>query len=153
MNNSKQSIITMYYDEHLLPSVIAKELDCTCGYITQVIQTDSRYLQEKKSRKEKNRIKHNKQTAEIVRKKREEEKRLTSFIKEQHNEASRELSYVPILSDIVYRKWNPSAYHTTKSGNIVIDRKLNVGIDIPKRINTKVTLPTQKYKKRYIFTI
>lgn len=149
MNNSKQSIITMYYDKHLLPSIIAKKLDCTCGYITQVIQTDSRYLEEKESRKESNRIKHNKQTAEIIKKKREEEKRLANFIKEQHNEASKELSYVPILSDIAYRKWNPSAYHSTKSGNIVIDRKLNVGIDIPKRINTKITLPTQKYKKRY----
>lgn len=151
MNNTKLSILTMYYEKHLLPSNIANALGCTPGYITQIIQTDSRYKKEKDTRKEKNRIKHNKQTAEIVRKKREEEKRLASFIKEQHNEASRELSYVPILSDMAYMKCNSSAYHTTKAGNIVIDSKLTVGMDVPKRINTKIFLPTQKYKKKYVF--
>ena len=48
----------------------------------------------------------------------------------QHIEASKELSYTTEMSDLVYRKWNPSAYHGNNKGNLVIDRKLKVGLDV-----------------------
>ena len=52
------------------------------------------------------------------------------------------------MSDLAYRKWNPNAYHTNSKGNLVIDRKLDVGSDIPKSINRNIKIPTQKYKYR-----
>ena len=153
MSKLKESIINMYYDEHMLPSSIATKLNVTAGYITQVIQKDARYADEKAQRKEMNRIKHNKATSEIMKQKREEQKLQASFIKLQHEQASMELSSSPTMSDLTFKKWNPSVYHITKSGNIVIDRKLNVGIDIPKKINSKVYLPTQKYKNKYCYSV
>lgn len=57
------------------------------------------------------------------------------------------------MSDLAYRKWNASAYHRNSKGNLVIDRKLKVGADIPKSINMNMKLPTQKYKKKYCYSI
>lgn len=57
------------------------------------------------------------------------------------------------MSDLAYRKWNPSAYHRNNKGNLVIDRKLKVGSDIPKSINMNIKIPTQKYKKKYCYII
>ena len=80
-------------------------------------------------------------------------KQLYEFVKQQHIEASKELSYSSEMSDLAYRKWNPSAYHTNSKGNLVIDRKLNVGSDVPKSINRNIKIPTQKYKKKYCYSI
>lgn len=57
------------------------------------------------------------------------------------------------MSDLPFRKWNSSAYHRNSKGNLVIDRKLKVGLDIPKSINMNIKLPTQKYKKKYCYSI
>mgnify|MGYP000871367525 CR=1 FL=1 len=54
------------------------------------------------------------------------------------------------MSDFAYRKWNYTAYHRNSKGNLVIDRKLIVGSDIPKSININMKLPTQKYKKSIV---
>jgi hypothetical protein len=153
--NTKEQILYKFYELHEKPSIIAKELLVVPSYVTKIVKQDiCKYDLEKeyqaKISKEKRKTYKNEWNKNN--KKSEELKKLDAFVKEQHIQASKELSYVPTLSDVVYRKWNPNAYHTTKLGNIVIDRKLNVGIDVPKRINTKVTLPTQKYKKKYCFS-
>ena len=81
------------------------------------------------------------------------DKQLYEFVKQQHIEASKELSYSFEISDLAYRKWNSSAYHRNSKGNLVIDRKLKVGSDVPKSINMNIKIPTQKYKKRYCYSI
>ena len=83
----------------------------------------------------------------------ETDKELYEFVKRRHIEASKELSYLSEMSDLAYRKWNPNAYHTNSKGNLVIDRKLNVGSDVPKSINRNIKIPTQKYKKKYCYSI
>ena len=65
----------MYYDKHLKGKEIANILTVTPAYVSQVIKTDCRYTLEKQTRKDKNKIKHNKETAEYMKKKREEQKR------------------------------------------------------------------------------
>lgn len=149
----KQAILSMFYDEHLKGKVIAEKLNISTPYVTQVIKKDTRYVEEKQTRKLKNKEKHNKETAEYMKKKRLEQKALEEFVKQQHIEASKELSYLPEISDLVYRKWNPSAYHRDKKGDLVLDKKLTTSLDISKKLymNTKTT--TQKYKKRYCFSI
>lgn len=153
--DNKSYILDRYYNEHTKPTIIAKELNVNPSYITKVVKSDSRYFQEKEYRT--NISKENRKIAkrEWIRKKRQNEadKELYEFVKQQHIEASKELSYTTEISDLAYRKWNPSAYHRNSKGNLVIDRKLKVGSDVPKSINMNIKIPTQKYKKKYCYSI
>ena len=153
--DNKNYILDRYYNEHTKPTIIAKELNVNPSYITKVVKSDSRYFQEKEYRT--NIGKENRKIAkrEWIRKKRQNEadKELYEFVKQQHIEASKELSYTTEISDLAYRKWNPSAYHRNSNGNLVIDRKLKVGSDVPKSINMNIKIPTQKYKKKYCYSI
>ena len=149
----KQQIISMYYDKHLKGKEIANILTVTPAYVSQVIKTDCRYTLEKQTRKDKNKIKHNQETAEYMKKKREEQKRQEAIIKNQHIEASKELSYFTEISDLAFCKWNSSAYHIDSKGNKVLDRKLKTSLDISKKIYMNIKIPTQKYKKKYCYSI
>ena len=148
--DTKNYILDKYYNEHVKPTIIAKELNVNPSYITKIVKSDMRYIGEKEYRA--NISKENRKIAkrEWIRNKRQNEvdKELYEFVKMQHIEASKELSYTTEISDLTYRKWNPSAYHRNSKGNLVIDRKLKVGSDIPKSINMNIKVPTQKYRNR-----
>ena len=145
----------MYYNEHDKPINIAKELNVNPSYITKIIKNDIRYIQEKEYRAEISKENRKIAKREWIRNKRQSEndKQLYEFVKQQHIEASKELSYSSEMSDLAYRKWNSSAYHRNCKGNLVIDRKLKVGADVPKSINMNIKIPTQKYKKKYCDSI
>ena len=65
----------------------------------------------------------------------------------QQKQDAMELSFTTnIMSDYAFAKWYLSAYHTNSKGNLVVDRKLKVGFDIPKTINMNIKVPIQKYK-------
>ena len=136
---------------------IAKELDVNPSYITKIIKKDTRYIQEKEYRiqisKENRKIAKREWIRSKMQNETETDKQLFEFVKQQHIEASKELSYSFEISDLAYRKWNSSAYHRNSKGNLVIDRKLKVGSDVPKSINMNIKIPTQKYKKRYCYSI
>lgn len=145
----------MYYNEHDKPINIAKELNVNPSYITKIIKNDIRYIQEKEYRAEISKENRKIAKREWIRNKRQSEndKQLYEFVKQQHIEASKELSYSSEMNDLAYRKWNSSAYHRNCKGNLVIDRKLKVGADVPKSINMNIKIPTQKYKKKYCYSI
>ncbi len=64
-----------------------------------------------------------------------------------------ELSYNNThLSDYTYVKCNLGAYHRNSKGDLIIDRKLNVGFDVPKKVNMNIKVPTQKYKHKCCFS-
>ena len=153
--NSKNYILDKYYNEHEKPTIIAKELNVDPSYITKIIKKDARYEQEKEYRTQISKENRKIAQREWIRNKRQNEndKQLFEFVKQQHIEASKELSYSFEISDLAYRKWNSSAYHRNSKGNLVIDRKLKVGSDVPKSINMNIKIPTQKYKKRYCYSI
>ena len=153
--NSKQYILDKYYKEHEKPSAIAKELDVHPSYITKIIKADTRYIQEKEYRAKISKENRKISKREWIRNKRQNDadKELYEFVKQQHIEASKELSYITEMSDLAYRKWNSSAYHRNKKCNLVIDRKLKVGSDVPKSVNMNIKIPTQKYKKKYCYSI
>lgn len=153
--DNKNYILDKYYNEHDKPTNIAKELNVNPSYITKIIKSDTRYIQEKEYRAQISRENRKIAKREWIRNKRQSEtdKQLYEFIKQQHIEASKELSYSSEISDLAYRKWNSSAYHRNSKGNLIIDRKLKVGSDIPKSINMNMKLPTQKYKRKYCYSI
>ena len=143
------------YKEGMTVSELAKELNVNPSYITKIIKNDIRYIQEKEYRTQISKENRKIAKREWIRNKRQSEndKQLYEFVKQQHIEASKELSYSSEMSDLAYRKWNSSAYHRNSKGNLVIDRKLKVGSDVPKSINMNIKIPTQKYKKKYCYSI
>lgn len=153
--DNKNYILDKYYNEHDKPTNIAKKLNVNPSYITKIIKNDTRYIQEKEYRA--NISKENRKIAkrEWIRNKRQNEadKELYEFVKQQHIEASKELSYSYEMSDLAFRKWNSSAYHRNSKGNLIIDRKLKAGSDVPKSINMNIKISTQKYKKKYCYSI
>lgn len=153
--DNKNYILDKYYNEHDKPTDIAKELNVHPSYITKIIKNDTRYIKEKEYRAEISRENRKIAKRDWIRNKRQSEsdKQLYEFVKQQHIEASKELSYSSEMSDLAFIKWNSSAYHRNSKGNLVIDKKLKVGSDIPKSINMNIKIPTQKYKKKYCYSI
>ena len=49
--DTKDKIIELFYNEYLRPTDIFKELKVKMPYITRIIQTDSRYIEEKEDNK------------------------------------------------------------------------------------------------------
>ena len=71
---TKDKIIDLFYEKHLRPSDIAKQLKVAKSYITKVVQKDSRYIEEKESRKAKNKEKNKIQKRVCAKNRREKEK-------------------------------------------------------------------------------
>ena len=140
--DNKNYILDKYYNEHDKPTNIAKELNVNPSYITKIIKNDTRYIQEKEYRAQISRENRKIAKRDWIRNKRQSEsnKQLYEFVKQQHIEASKELSYTSDLSDLTYRKWNSSAYHRNSKGNLIIDRKLKVCSDVPKSINMNIKI-------------
>ena len=154
--SNKEQILIRFYDLHERPTKIAKDLNVVPSYVTKIIKQDiDRYYQEKEYR-----LKISKEARKIYKsnwnkthRKSKQDKELDEFVKLQHKQASEELSYNTTISAEAIRKWNPSLYHYTPKGNLVIDKKLNVGADIPRKLNTNVKLKAQKFRKRYCYSI
>ena len=109
--DTKNYILDKYYSEHEKSSIIAKEIGVNPSYITKIIKKDIRYIPEKEYRIQISKENRKIAKREWIRNKRynEADKQLYEFVKRQHIEASKELSYSSEMSDLAYRKWNPSA--------------------------------------------
>ncbi|MFR2571683.1 MAG: hypothetical protein ACLS90_08395 [Clostridia bacterium] len=51
---TKEKIIELFFAKHLKPTEISKKLKVGMPYITKIIQKDSRYIQEKETRRQEN---------------------------------------------------------------------------------------------------
>ena len=49
--SNKEKIIKLYYDEHLQVKDISNSLNISSPYITKIIKQDSKYMEEKTTRK------------------------------------------------------------------------------------------------------
>ena len=147
--NTKEQILDLYYNEHLKQNEIAKIIGKTCPYVSKVVKTDKRNKQEKESRKKtnaENRKVYLQEYFKTYNRPKKDDNRYEQMVAQQKQDAM-ELSYTTnIMSDYAFATWNLSAYHTNSKGNLVVDRKLKVGFDIPKTINMNIKVPIQKYK-------
>lgn len=143
MNSRKETILDMYFLEHLKPVDIAKELKVSKSAVTQVLQKDDRYMAEKERRKAENYRKHIKDTEDRNTRIRKEKKFKNSVddlvIKNMHKQAGIELSAPKKISNMAYRNWNKSAYTYNESRNGYEFRKeLGRSNDVPKFIKVEV---------------
>ena len=154
--SNKEQILNLYYNEHLKQKEIADIVGTSTQYVSKVVRADSRINQEKECRKQTN-----------------SEKRkiyMQNYFKNYDRPKKEDLAYQQMIalleqdilelsfknnniSDYAFAKWNSSAYHTNSKGNLVLNRNLKVGFDVPKSINMNIKIPTQKYKKKYCYSI
>jgi len=147
------TIISKFYDFHEKPNDIAKELEVSPSYITKIIKKDDRYSSEKAYRQEISKENRKVSKREWIKNKRktETDKQLDEMLKKQHIEASKELSYSYEMSDLAYVKWNRSAFvYDKNSSDLVLNKKLKCGADVPKRVSNVISPNFIKSKKVYV---
>lgn len=137
--NKKERIIVFYYEEKLNTIEIANKLKVTKQYVSKVIKTDSRYINEKTTRKLETTIRHRNQKKEFARKKRQSSKneRLDASMDILHRQASFELSKGRTINNRAFRNWNSSIYDyhdRAKEYRVKKDFENKVSYAVPKKI-------------------
>ena len=153
--SNKEQILDLYYNQHLKQNEIAKLVGITTQYVSKVVRADKRNKEEKEKRKmenSENRKVYLQEYFKTYDRPKKDDNSYEQMIAQQKQD-SIELSFSNnIISDYAYAKWNSSAYHTNSKGNLVLNRNLKVGFDVPKSINMNVKVPTQKYKNRCVYS-
>ena len=153
--DKKEQILDLYFNKHLKQTEIAKKVNASQQYISKIIKKDERYEDEKSSRKSSNAEKRKIAQAEYQKnyvRKKDKDIAYEQLLAQQRQD-SMELSFSNNnISDYAFAKWNSSAYHTNSKGNLVLNRNLKVGFDVPKSINMNIKVPTQKYKNRCVYS-
>ncbi len=153
--SNKEQILDLYYNEHLKQKEIANIVGTSTQYVSKVVRADSRINQEKECRKQTNSEKRKIYMQNYFKTYDRPKKDDNSYeqMVAQQRQDSLELSFSNnIISDYAFAKWNSSAYHTNSKGNLVLNRNLKVGFDVPKSINMNIKVPTQKYKNRCVYS-
>ena len=151
-DNKKEEIAKLYYEDNLTQKEIAGKLGITQGYVSQVIKEDERYTIHKKEKHQKSlekKANYNKEyykSYERPKKNDDSYKQLQAQLDKDTAELSSAGGYI---SDSDYAKWNPNAYEVDKNGNLKLVKGLKTSLDVPKTINRKRKIPTQKFKKKY----
>ena len=147
----KERILDLFFNEHLKQVDIAKIVGVKKQYVSRIVKVDSRYAEAKQNKLKENAIKRKEYLQEYYQTYQRPKKEDNSYeqLKAQQLQDSLELSYSSgNINDYAFAKWNISAYHRNSKGNLVLNKGLNVGFDVPKSINMNIKVPTQKYKNR-----
>lgn len=153
--SNKEKILDLYYNQHLKQNEIAKLVGTTAQYVSKVVRADKRNKEEKEKRKienSENRKVYMQEYFKTYNRPKKDDNSYEQMVAQQRQD-SLELSFSNnIISDYAFAKWNSSAYHTNSKGNLVLNRNLKVGFDVPKSINMNIKVPTQKYKNRCVYS-
>lgn len=147
--DNKEKILNLFFNEHLKQVDIAKILNISKQYVSKLVKADSRYAEVKQNKLKENAIKRKEYLKDYHRtyKRPKQEDNSYEQLKAQQLQDSLELSYSSgNINDYAFAKWNISAYHRNSKGNLVLNKGLNVGFDVPKSINMNIKVPTQKYR-------
>ena len=148
---NRENILDLYFNKHLKQIEIATIVGVSKQYVSKVIKADSRYAEEKQTRKDENAIKRKDYLKEYYKNYDRPKKEDNSYEQLQAllYQDSLELSYSSSnINDYAFAKYNSSIYHRDKNGNLKLNKGIKVGNDVPKTINMNIPVPTQKYKYR-----
>lgn len=155
--DTKDKIIELFFTEHLRPVDISKKLKVGMPYVTKIIQKDSRYIEEKETRKLSNKEKNKIQKRMYAQNKRQKEKQEKQEKQEyqrllvQINRDNEYLSTKKKENDLQFANWNRSAYEYDKdSSDLVLKDNLNTGFNVAKRVSNIVNSNTIKSNKIYV---
>ena len=148
---TKDKIIDLFYEKHLRPSDIAEQLKVAKSYITKVIQKDFRYIEEKESRKAKNKEKNKIQKRVCAKNRREKEKQERQEYEKLMlliNNENVILSTKKKENDLQDAKWNRSVYeYDENSSDLVLNPNVNAGYNLAKRVRNIVNPDSIKSKR------
>ena len=132
-------ITRLFYQEHLRPTDIAKQIGVGKSYITKIIQKDERYIKEKEYRATQSKERHKVCKRNYINKKRQADKQEYQAMLIQINKDNEYLSTKNAISDINFAKWNRGMYdYDKKSSNLVLKNGINVGFDVPRKVSNVV---------------
>lgn len=133
-------ITRLFYEEHLRPTDIAKQIGVGKSYITKIIQKDKRYIEEKEYRADQSKEKHKTCKRNYINKKRQAGKQEYQAMLIQINKDNEYLSTKNKLSDEAFSNWNRGMFdYDSKSSDLVLKSGLNVGFDVPRRVTNVVS--------------
>ena len=151
---TKDKIIELFYNEHLRPTDIFKELKVKMPYITRIIQTDSRYIEEKEARKQENKEKQKEQKRIYAQNKREKERQEKQDYQKllvQINNDNKFLSTKKKVSDEKFARWNRSVYdYDENTSDLILKDKIVAGFNVAKRVSNIVNPNSIKRKRIYV---
>lgn len=132
-------ITRLFYDEHLRPTDIAKQIGVGKSYITKIIQKDKRYIEEKEYRATQSKEKHKVCKRNYINKKRQADKQEYQAMIIQINKDNEYLSTRKKLSATTFSNWNRGMFDYDKhSSGLVLKNGINLGFDVPKRVSNIV---------------
>ena len=135
-------ITRLFYDEHLRPTDIAKQIGVSKSYVTKIIQKDERYIKEKEYRSTQRRERHKVCKRNYINKKRQADKQEYQSMIIQINKDNEYLSTRKEISDIDFAKWNRGMYdYDKKNGDLVLKNGIVTGYNVCKRVK-KVVNPS-----------
>lgn len=133
-------ITRLFYDEHLRPTDIAKQIGVGKSYITKIIQKDERYIEEKEYRATQSKERHKVCKRNYINKKRQADKQEYKAMIIQINKDNEYLSTKKKLSNEAFLNWNIGMFdYDKKSSDLVLKNGINVGFDVPKRVTNVVS--------------
>ena len=132
-------ITRLFYEEHLRPIDIAKQIGVGKSYITKIIQKDERYIEEKECRAIQSKERHKVCKRNYINKKRQADKQDYQAMIIQINKDNEYLSTKKKLSDEAFSNWNRGMFDYDKhSSDLVLKNGINVGFDVPRRVSNIV---------------
>lgn len=135
-------ITRLFYDEHLRPTDIAKQIGVSKSYVTKIIQKDERYIKEKEYKSTQSRERHKVCKRNYINKKRQADKQEYQSMIIQINKDNEYLSTRKEISDIDFAKWNRGMYdYDKKNGDLVLKNGIVTGYNVCKRVK-KVVNPS-----------
>lgn len=132
-------ITRLFYNEHLRPTDIAKQIGVSKSYVTKIIQKDERYIKEKEYRSTQSRERHKVCKRNYINKKRQADKQEYQSMIIQINKDNEYLSTRKEISDIDFAKWNRGMYdYDKKNGDLVLKNGIVTGYNVCKRVKNVV---------------
>ncbi len=133
-------ITRLFYDKHLKPTDIAKQIGVGKSYVTKIIQKDERYIKEKEYRATQSKERHKICKRNYINKKRQADKQEYQAMIIQINKDNEYLSTKKKLSDEAFSNWNRGMFDYDKhSSDLILKNGINVGFDVPKRVSNIVS--------------
>ena len=149
--NKVTEITRLFYEEHLRPIDIAKQIGVGKSYITKIIQKDERYIKEKEYRSNISKENHKACKRNYINKRRQTEKKEYQAMIIQINKDNEYLSIKIQISDLDFAKWNRQMFRYDKnSSDLVLIRGFTFACDVPKRIRNVVNVGNIRNKRIYV---
>ena len=137
--DKRTEITRLFYEEHLRPTDIAKQIGVGKSYVTKIIQKDERYIEEKEYLVDQSKERHKVCKRNYINKKRQAQNEEYQAMLIQINKDNEYLSTKKKLSDEAFSNWNRGMFDYDKhSSALVLKSGINVGFDVPRKVSNVV---------------